>query len=92
MMLSGDMGGPGVMANPWAPGAGTVAMTNNPVPSAGKRTIQKGLNSPWPTSMNTYAVPAQRVNAKPGYSMRAVGRSYGGSVPTRASIPGGRRR
>ncbi|HEY1292960.1 MAG TPA: hypothetical protein VGJ60_07775 [Chloroflexota bacterium] len=36
MMMSGDMGGPGVMANPWAPG-------NNPVPSAGRRTTQKAL-------------------------------------------------
>jgi hypothetical protein len=90
MMLSGDMGGPGVMANPWAPGAGTVAMTNKPVPNSGRPGTMKPIISPWPMSMNTFAVPGQRVNAKPGYSMRSGG--YGGSIPSMARHPGGRSR
>jgi hypothetical protein len=89
MMMSGDMGGPGVMANPWAPGGPSFAMTNNPVPSAGRPRQQKALISPWPASMNTYAVPGQRVNTKPGYAMRSGG--YGG-IPSMARHPGGRER
>jgi hypothetical protein len=87
MMMSGDMGGPGVMANPWAPGKGTVAMTNNPVPNSGRGSSQKPLLSPWPASMNTYRVPGQRVNVKPGYR-RASG--YGGMGISSARITRGR--